>query len=686
MSLNPGLILQSTDFTSIQDQDLTKAFLGLDSNDNHIKIKKDDGSIVDLENTSSDLDSPIFTGVPSGPTAVPGTNTTQLATTAFVIANAGGFTITDITYTALKNLRDTSTLAPGYYRITDFATIYDQPDYDSGGLFKGVLVTKTGITEPLIVFALSTSELHARAYSELFPRDIINYYIDFTSTEVTSSPAKGRIVYREDSNYNKASYDFRAALFIRYESFPTSGIFNVINDNGGTMIETDTFNGVITDCMYNNLMVTNGFELFPNIIFGNFSNNNIIGIGSYNMTMSGYNYSNEFGTACGNILFTGDASNNKIGSNTTEFILGNNNNYNEFGTYTTGIIGDNNINNVFGDNNNITFGNSNSSNRFGNYNTITFGDSNIQNTFGHNNVAVFIDTNERNTIGHLNPNISFGTGNKQNTLGNRSGITGGVILGNNNLYNEMHDFGNTRIMGNNNSGNICESVSQFTIGNLNGDNHIKEQCSITMGNSNTRNRFGSHDLFTCIDANSDNEFGNFLQNCTFGNSNVGNHIGGFLLSLSLGDGNSNNRIGSGDLSLTNIALGNNNSSNVVGDSPILTTILIGDDNIDNKIGENNFNTIIGNTCINNKIGNNCTMQIPNSSVRNEILDNNIATTFNAPLINNKFGNSTLVSQNFAGATHVYTSYYTESQLRQDLTVRLKYTDNADAIVVANINS
>lgn len=36
------------------------------------------------------LASPTFTGVPAAPTAAPGTNTTQLATTAFVIANGGG--------------------------------------------------------------------------------------------------------------------------------------------------------------------------------------------------------------------------------------------------------------------------------------------------------------------------------------------------------------------------------------------------------------------------------------------------------------------------------------------------------------------------------------------------------------------------------------------------------------------
>jgi len=38
----------------------------------------------------ANIASPTFTGTPAAPTAAPGTNTTQIATTAFVIANAGG--------------------------------------------------------------------------------------------------------------------------------------------------------------------------------------------------------------------------------------------------------------------------------------------------------------------------------------------------------------------------------------------------------------------------------------------------------------------------------------------------------------------------------------------------------------------------------------------------------------------
>src|SRR5512139_3643741 len=39
--------------------------------------------------TLATLASPTFTGVPAAPTATVGTNTTQIATTAFVLANAG---------------------------------------------------------------------------------------------------------------------------------------------------------------------------------------------------------------------------------------------------------------------------------------------------------------------------------------------------------------------------------------------------------------------------------------------------------------------------------------------------------------------------------------------------------------------------------------------------------------------
>ena len=48
-------------------------------------------------NAKANIASPTFTGTPAAPTAAVGTNTTQLATTAFVLANAGGSSSIDLT-------------------------------------------------------------------------------------------------------------------------------------------------------------------------------------------------------------------------------------------------------------------------------------------------------------------------------------------------------------------------------------------------------------------------------------------------------------------------------------------------------------------------------------------------------------------------------------------------------------
>ena len=55
--------------------------------DDHAARKK---YVDDADALKADLAGPTLTGVPAAPTAAPGTNTTQLATTAFVLANATG--------------------------------------------------------------------------------------------------------------------------------------------------------------------------------------------------------------------------------------------------------------------------------------------------------------------------------------------------------------------------------------------------------------------------------------------------------------------------------------------------------------------------------------------------------------------------------------------------------------------
>lgn len=53
-------------------------------------------SILNANGTVNIGDSPVLTGDPTAPTAPPGTNTTQIATTAFVLANGGGIPSTTV--------------------------------------------------------------------------------------------------------------------------------------------------------------------------------------------------------------------------------------------------------------------------------------------------------------------------------------------------------------------------------------------------------------------------------------------------------------------------------------------------------------------------------------------------------------------------------------------------------------
>lgn len=125
-----------------------------------------------------------------------------------IISSTGGgggsIEIQNITYLELKALYDAGTLTPlQWYRITDYATIYDQTLSD---------VTKTAAGEVLLVQATSASTLSNVAKSESFPDDIIHYDITKDTTFINAAAAKGKITYREDKAGNKAYFDWRKVL------------------------------------------------------------------------------------------------------------------------------------------------------------------------------------------------------------------------------------------------------------------------------------------------------------------------------------------------------------------------------------------------------------------------------------------------------------------------------------------
>jgi hypothetical protein len=90
--------------------------------------------------------SPIFTGTPAGPTAAPGTNTTQLATTAFVqnIVSSGTYTPT---LTNTTNITSSVLNAAYYTKIDDIVTV----------TLAVVLTLTATLTDTVLTFSLPIS-------------------------------------------------------------------------------------------------------------------------------------------------------------------------------------------------------------------------------------------------------------------------------------------------------------------------------------------------------------------------------------------------------------------------------------------------------------------------------------------------------------------------------------------------
>jgi hypothetical protein len=142
------------------------------------------------------------------------------------LTSAGGGLV-ETTYSEISASFFGATLTPGtYYKITDFKTCYDQPNYGVYGNTIEIGNYKTGSVSPIIVFALDSGSLASDAYQPEYPKDNIKYDITFTQTEVTNNPAVGRIVYRKDDRGNVFDYDFREVRFKRYDAYISDAYYN----------------------------------------------------------------------------------------------------------------------------------------------------------------------------------------------------------------------------------------------------------------------------------------------------------------------------------------------------------------------------------------------------------------------------------------------------------------------------
>jgi len=167
--------------------------------------------------------------------------------------------LAEVTYSELLTMIDEGELTPGkFYKITDFKTCYDQPDYDynSNPITDGNY--KQGTVSPIIVFAISSDSLSSDAYQPEYPKDNIKYDVSFSQTEVTGGTAYGRIVYRKDNQGNAFDYDFREVFFKRYDAY----------------FSEEVYDGTISIAASGSFGVVTGVDTF----FDNFSTGSVVGV------------------------------------------------------------------------------------------------------------------------------------------------------------------------------------------------------------------------------------------------------------------------------------------------------------------------------------------------------------------------------------------------------------------------
>ena len=399
------------------------------------------------------------------------------------------------TYDELYSFATGGTLTAGsYYLMSDYQACYDQPNYNNT---KNPITTgnyKTGTTEPILLLSVSTTGFSPTVYSTLYPNDKITYDITWNTTEITSSPAKGRITERIDNFNNRTDYDNRSILFKRYNGYsydenqPISGLVGisgitgttgVLYGNTGTTFTSNFSTGDIVSVQNSNpsffeviSVESNSLAIISGVTIGvttdsPYYQGNDDGIMSYyqpNVRQDQVYEYTTFGDPIDNYQFSinnyvGNYSNLALGWFGNPFILANN----VFisGSYINNTIGDGSYNNTFNDdcdNNQIggNFYNNSTNDDFdGNIIGENFNNNYITSNFNNNRIGSDFDFNillggsfYRNNIGNdFNNNVWTNSDFQNNEIGNQ--FNGNKIYGD--FYN--NDIGN----GYNNN----ESYSQF---------------------------------------------------------------------------------------------------------------------------------------------------------------------------------------------------------------------------------
>lgn len=448
-----------------------------------------------------------------------------------------------VTYSEFNTLITASELdIDKKYLITDYQTIYDQPDFSALNTPKAVVSTLTGTVEPLIVTPVAVNKISNVALSTVYPNDAILYDWTFVATEVMGVSAKGRITQRTDTSKNTVSYDSRNVLYKRYDN--GSGEYTIYWDNGNasnsaipTFANLNTnynINFIVTDPTLAN---TNDTFLLPNTLFYGDSYDIKAGNLFYNNTFTDL-YSSSFGDNCfSNVIGSGNGNDIKNYFHDNSIYGNFHDNNIDSGFYLNTIangfyqntigagFNNNTINGVFRDNViGETF----------RINTINgdFINNKIQAFFNNNTIGAGFNNNYIgynfyiNTIGinFYSNNISDSFNN--NTVGDNFYIN---IIGINFNINTISDFFNNNTIGDYFYGNTVGI--DFKYNNIGYDFYIN-----TIGDTFEYNSVGDEFMNNIINNDfSSNTFGNFCWSNNVGFNFIKNNIGNTFQNNTVGN-------------------------------------------------------------------------------------------------------------------------------------------------------
>jgi hypothetical protein len=530
---------------------------------------------------------------------------------------AGGGGLVETTYNGLTASLATDSLTPGtYYKITDFRTCYDQPDYDVSGDTIQVGNYRTGSISPIIVFALDSASLASDAYQPEYPNDKIKYDITFNQTEVTDSPAFGRIIYRKDNQGNEMDYDFREVLFKRYdayyseqvyegtisveesgsfafitgsgtsfENFTTGSIVGVLNINNNPLVFyyeivsiEDDYRMVVTGSIYNSPSDTRLLD--ANLLEGvSWKQNNILS-NTASIEISTFEYIEE----CFNNTSTNTAAFTVWDENT--FLLPNNV-FKGDNTYRDNSFSQGFRNNTFND------ASSDSNRVMGRFNNNI-----INNDFDNNTINddfydnVIVCDFSRNTVNGEFHNNHFGDEDEDDFEYN---IINGEFY--NNFYTADDDFEYNIINGGFDHNIILDEFSKNTLNgfynNVLGGEFRDNRIGESFYGNKTYQEFRENTIGDEVYQN--NFFSSFLGNTLTGDEVYDNNFYSYTEYNQIGSDFRNNDIGEsddfGDTNFSRNKIGNDFYDNIVSQSFE-----------DNVIGTNFYDNIINNEFLHNNIG------------------------------------------------------------------------------------